>query len=85
MQQFSLCFSKVKKDCLKFIKSQETTADKFKNKERMIKLFLISRYLFIKISFIKVKLDYKYKILYFFNSMLTFIKSIMEYSIIHSV
>ena len=35
------CFDKVKKDCLKFIKSQETKADKFKNKERMIKLFLI--------------------------------------------
>jgi len=41
MQQFSLCFGKVKKDCLKFIKSQETKADKFKNKERMIKAFLI--------------------------------------------
>ena len=41
MQQFSLCFGKVKKDCLKFIKSQETKADKFKNKERMIKFFLI--------------------------------------------
>ena len=35
------CFNKVKKDCLKFIKSQETKADRFKNKERMIKLFLI--------------------------------------------
>ena len=35
------CFDKIKKDCLKFIKSQETKADKFKNKERMIKLFLI--------------------------------------------
>ena len=35
------CFDNVKKDCLKFIKSQETKADKFKNKERMIKLFLI--------------------------------------------
>jgi len=35
------CFGKVKKDCLKFIKSQETKADKFKNKERMIKSFLI--------------------------------------------
>ena len=35
------CFSKVKTDCLKFITSQETTADKFKNKERMIKSFLI--------------------------------------------
>ncbi|MDC3069102.1 uridine kinase [Candidatus Pelagibacter sp.] len=41
MQQFSLCFVRVKKDCLKFIKSQETKADKFKNKERMIKSFLI--------------------------------------------
>ena len=41
MQQFNLCFRKVKKDCLKFIKSQETKADKFKNKERMIKSFLI--------------------------------------------
>ena len=35
------CFNKVKKDCLKFIKSQETKDDKFKNKERMIKSFLI--------------------------------------------
>ena len=41
MKQSSLCFDKVKKDCLKFIKSQETKADKFKNKERMIKSFLI--------------------------------------------
>ena len=41
MLRFSLCFSKVKKDCLKFIKSQETKADKFKNKEKMIKSFLI--------------------------------------------
>ena len=41
MHQFSLCFVKVKKDCLKFINSQETKADKFKNKEKMIKSFLI--------------------------------------------
>ena len=41
MQQFSLCFGKVKKDCFKFIRSQETKADKFKNKEKMIKSFLI--------------------------------------------
>ena len=41
MQQFNLCFHKVKRDCLKFIKSQETKADKFKNKEKMIKSFLI--------------------------------------------
>jgi D-glycerate 3-kinase len=41
MQSVSFCFGKVKKDCLKFIKSQETKADKFKNKERMIRSFLI--------------------------------------------
>jgi len=41
MQQSNLCFGKVKKYCLKFIKSQETKADKFRNKEKMIKSFLI--------------------------------------------
>ena len=41
MQQTNLCFSKVKKDCIKFIKSQETSTEKFKGKEKMIKSFLI--------------------------------------------
>ena len=41
MQLVSSCFSKVKNDCVKFIKSQETSTDKFKNKEKMIKSFLI--------------------------------------------
>ena len=41
MHQFSLCFGRVKKDCFKLIKSQETKTDKFKNKEKMIKYFLI--------------------------------------------
>ena len=41
MQKFRLCFSQVKKNCLKFIKSQETNTDKFKDKERMIKSYLI--------------------------------------------
>ena len=41
MQQVNECFSKVKKDCLKFISSQETNRDKFKNKDKMIKSFLI--------------------------------------------
>ena len=36
-----LCFKKVKNECLKFIKSQETKKEKFKNKERMLKSFLI--------------------------------------------
>ena len=41
MQQVNVCFNKVKKDCFKFISSQETKKDKFKNKDRMIKSFLI--------------------------------------------
>jgi D-glycerate 3-kinase len=41
MQEVNNCFSKVKKDCFKFISSQETKKDKFKNKDRMIKSFLI--------------------------------------------
>ena len=41
MQQTNLCFSKVKKDCIKFIKSQETKRDKFNNKAKMIRSFLI--------------------------------------------
>ncbi len=35
------CYKKVKKACFKFIKSQETYKEKFKNKEKMIKSFLI--------------------------------------------
>ena len=35
------CFNKVKKDCFKFIKSQETSTEKFGNKEGMLKSFLI--------------------------------------------
>ena len=35
------CFKKVKIDCLKFIKSQETSKEKFSNKDKMLKSFLI--------------------------------------------
>ncbi len=41
MKLMEECFKKVKKDCFKFIKSQETSTEKFGNKERMIKNFLI--------------------------------------------
>jgi len=41
MKLFEECFKKVKKDCFKFIKSQETSTEKFGNKEGMIKNFLI--------------------------------------------
>jgi len=35
------CFSKVKKDCFNFIKSQETSTEKFSNKASMLKSYLI--------------------------------------------
>ena len=41
MQSSTECYKKVSKDCFKFIKSQETSKDKFKNKEKMIKSFLV--------------------------------------------
>ena len=41
MQLFDECFLKVKTDCFKFISSQETKNEKFKNKDRMIRSFLI--------------------------------------------
>ena len=41
MNTVSECFEKVKTDCFKFIKSQETSKDKFKGKEKMLKSFLI--------------------------------------------
>ena len=41
MQVTDECFNKVKKDCFKFIKSQETKTEKFSNKDKMLKTFLI--------------------------------------------
>ena len=41
MKATSICFSKVKNECLRFIISQETSTEKFKNKQKMIKSFLI--------------------------------------------
>ena len=41
MSSFDECFQKVKTDCFKFISSQETKTEKFKNKDRMIRSFLI--------------------------------------------
>ena len=40
-QTVNECFGKVKSDCLRYIKSQETKTEKFKNKNKMIKSFLI--------------------------------------------
>ena len=41
MQSVNECFNAVREDCLKFVNSQETKTEKFKNKDKMIKLFLI--------------------------------------------
>ena len=41
MISVSDCFFKVKKDCYKFIKSEETKKQKFKNKDKMIRSYLI--------------------------------------------
>ena len=41
MQSKKICFDKVKKDCFSFIKSQETSKEKFSNKEGMLKSVLI--------------------------------------------
>ena len=41
MQLFDECFLKIKTDCFRFISSQETKNEKFKNKDRMIRSFLI--------------------------------------------
>jgi D-glycerate 3-kinase len=41
MSSVNVCFDTVKKDCFKFIKSQETPTEKFDNKDEMLKSFLI--------------------------------------------
>ena len=41
MHTVNLCYTKVKKDCIKFISSQETRTEKFRKKDKMIKSFLI--------------------------------------------
>ena len=41
MQNYEECFRSVKKDCFKFISSQETPNEKFKNKQKMIEKFLV--------------------------------------------
>jgi len=41
MQNYRECFEKVRKDCVKYIQSQETKKEKFKNKDQMIKSHII--------------------------------------------
>ena len=41
MKSVEDCYKKVKSNCFKFIFSQETKENKFRNKERMLKKFLI--------------------------------------------
>ena len=48
MQHVTKCYNKVKKDCFQFIKSQETKKNKFKNKNKMLKSYLIPLSFWIK-------------------------------------
>ena len=41
MQNYRECFEKVRKDCVKYIHSQETRKEKFKNKDQLIKSHII--------------------------------------------
>ena len=41
MQNYRQCFEKVRKDCVKYIQSQETKKEKFKNKDQLIKSHII--------------------------------------------
>ena len=41
MSLVNVCFNKVKKKCFKFIRAQETSKEKFSNKDKMLKAFLI--------------------------------------------
>ena len=41
MELVNDCYISVKKNCFKYIKSQETNTNKFKNKDRMLKSYLI--------------------------------------------
>jgi len=49
------CFTKVEKDCLNYISSQETRFEKFKNKNKMIKSYLIPVCFWIAKKFSKKK------------------------------
>ena len=48
MKIYDNCYKVVKKKCFQFIKSQETSKEKFKNKEIMIKKYLITNFSSIK-------------------------------------
>ena len=41
MSQISACLNKVKKPCYRFISTQEISSEKFKNKDKMLRSFLI--------------------------------------------
>ena len=53
------CYKKVKNDCFKFINFQETKTNKFKNKNKMLKSYLIPLSFWIKKK-IKKKISINY-------------------------
>ena len=48
MDPIDECYKKVKNDCFKFINFQETKTNKFKNKNKMLKSYLIPLSFWIK-------------------------------------
>ena len=48
MHPIDECYKKVKNDCFKFINLQETKTNKFKNKNKMLKSYLIPLSFWIK-------------------------------------
>ena len=48
MHPIEECYKKVKIDCFKFINLQETKINKFKNKNKMLKSYLIPLSFWIK-------------------------------------
>ena len=83
MLEVVTCFNKVKRDCMKFIKSQETVTEKFKAKEKMIKSYLIPVCFWIAKKtnnktpyFVETSVNFLHKKLFFIKRMvLTIIHS----------
>ena len=59
MNPIDECYKKVKKDCFKFINLQETRTNKFKNRNKMLKSYLIPLSFWIKKKIKKkIPIDY---------------------------
>ena len=79
MQSIDECYKKVKNDCFKFINLQETKTNKFKNKNKMLKSYLIPISFWIKKDliifslFLNLSFDVSCDFINFKQSLLTFL------------